>query len=151
MSHRGRNADPSGAFPESWLPPRWWSSKRRPCALVQINRSSRPETCCNNVGIPHQEPCGTAVHRHAEPSVPDVSCQKGRKNMRRFHTLQSPDSFRVLTFRKGDTVFLAEGSCQGIVGTFLNLRDDDPKWADIFERSSQVHSHPVEWLEHMPN
>ena len=71
--------------------------------------------------------------------------------MRRFHTLQSPDIFRVLTFRKGDTVFLAKGSCQGTVGTFLNFRDDDPKWADIFERHSQVCSHPVEWLEHMPS
>ena len=71
--------------------------------------------------------------------------------MRRFHTLQSPNSFRVLTFRKGDTVFLAEGSCQGTVGTFLNFRDDDPKWADIFERNSQVSSHPIEWLEHMPS
>src|ERR1017187_7145908 len=24
------------------------------------------------IGISHQEPCGIAVHRHAEPSVPDV-------------------------------------------------------------------------------
>jgi hypothetical protein len=48
--------------------------------------------------------------------------------VRRFHTLQSPDSFRVLTFRKGDTVFLAEGCCQGTVGTFLNFREDDPRW-----------------------
>jgi hypothetical protein len=119
--------------------------------VVKINRSSRSETCYTNIGISHQEPCGIAVHRHAEPSVPDVSCQKGRKNVRRFHTLQSPDSFRVLTFRKGDTVFLAEGSCQDTVGTFLNFRDDDPKWADIFERNSQVCSHPVEWLEHMPS
>jgi hypothetical protein len=70
--------------------------------------------------------------------------------MRRFHPMQSPDSFRVLTFRKGDTVFLAEGSCRGTVGTFLHFRDDDPKWADIFERDSHVHSHPVESLEHMP-
>ena len=70
--------------------------------------------------------------RSAEPSVPDVSCQKGRNNMVRFHTLQSPDLFQVLTFRKGDSVFLAKGSCQGTVGTFLNFRDDDPKWADIF-------------------
>jgi hypothetical protein len=69
--------------------------------------------------------------------------------MLRFHTLQSPDRFQVLTFRKGDSVFLAKGSCQGTVGTFLNFRDDDPKWADIFERNSQVHSHLVEWLEHM--
>ena len=120
-------------------------------ALVQINRSSRPETCYTNVGISHHEPCGIAVHRHAEPSVPDVSCPKGRKNMRRFHTLQSPDSFRVLTFRRGDTVFLAEGSCRGIVGTFFSFRDDDPKWADVFQRNSEVCSHPVEWLQHMPN
>ena len=71
--------------------------------------------------------------------------------MRRFHTLQSPDSFRVLTFRRGDTVFLAEGSCRGIVGTFFNFRDEDPKWADVFQRNSEVCSHPVEWLQHMPN
>ena len=71
--------------------------------------------------------------------------------MLRFHTLPSPDIFRVLTFRKGDTVFLADGSCQGTVGTFLNFRDDDPKWADIFERNSQVRSHRLEWLEHMPS
>jgi ribosomal protein S4E len=70
--------------------------------------------------------------------------------VRRFHALQSTDIFRVLTFRKGDTVFVAEGSCQGTVGTFLNFRDDDPNWADIFERNSQVRSHPVRWLEHMP-
>jgi hypothetical protein len=71
--------------------------------------------------------------------------------MLRFHSLQSPDILRVLGLRKGDTVFLTKGSCQGIVGTFLNFRDDDPKWADIFERNSQVRSHPVEWLEHMPS
>jgi hypothetical protein len=71
--------------------------------------------------------------------------------MLRFHTLQSSDLFRVVIFRKGDSVFLAKGSCRGTVGTFLNLRDDDPKWADIFERNSLVRSHPVEWLEHMPS
>ena len=70
--------------------------------------------------------------------------------MRRFHTLQSPDSFRELTFRKGDTVFLAKGPSQGKVGTFLNFRYENPKWADIFERKSQVHSRPVERLEHIP-
>ena len=69
--------------------------------------------------------------------------------MLRFHTLQSPDLFQVPTFRKGDSVFLAKGLYQGTVGTFLNFRDDDPKWADIFERNSQVRSHPVEWLQHL--
>src|ERR1017187_1234201 len=85
-------------------------------ALVQINRSSRPETCYNAVGISHQEPCGIAVHRHAEPSVPDVSCPKGRKTMRRFHTLQSPDSFRVLTFRRGEAIrsFLPRGIAEAL-------------------------------------
>ena len=70
--------------------------------------------------------------------------------MLRFPRLQSPDLFRVLTFRKGDSVFVAEGSCQGTVGTFLNFKGDDRTLADIFERNSQVRSHPVEWLEHMP-
>ena len=69
--------------------------------------------------------------------------------MLRFHTLQSPNLFQVLTFRKGDSVFLAKGPSQGTVGTFLNFRYDNPKWADIFERTSQVRSRPVEWLEHM--
>lgn len=69
--------------------------------------------------------------------------------MLRFHSLQSPGLFQVLTFRKGDSVFLAEGPCQGTVGTFLNFRDEDTKWADIFERASQVRSHPVKWLEHL--
>lgn len=89
--------------------------------------------------------------RPSEPSVPDVSCQKGRNKMLRFHALHPPDRFRTLTFRKGDTVFVAKGSCHGTVGTFLNFRDDDPNWADIFERGSQVRSHPVEWLEHIPS
>ena len=69
--------------------------------------------------------------------------------MLRFQTLQLPDQGQVLTFRKGDSVFVAKGYCQGTVGTFLNFKNDDPKWADIFERNSQVRSHPVEWLEHM--
>ena len=69
--------------------------------------------------------------------------------MLRFHTPQSPHLFQVLTFRKGDSVFLAKGPYQGTVGTFLHFRDDDPKWADISERNSEVRSHPLEWLEHM--
>ena len=73
------------------------------------------------------------------------------ENVLRFYTLQLPDIFQVPTFRKGDTVFLAEGYCQGTVGTFLNFRDGDPRWADILERNSQVRSHPVEWLEHIPS
>ena len=70
--------------------------------------------------------------------------------MLRFHTLQPPESFLVPTFRLGDSVFLANGPSQGTVGTFLNFRDDDRTWADIFERTSQVHSHPIQWLEHFP-
>jgi len=52
-----------------------------------------------------------------------------------------------LSFCRGDKVFLAKGSYQGTLGTFLNLRDD-PKWADILEQNSQIRSHPVEWLQH---
>jgi hypothetical protein len=70
--------------------------------------------------------------------------------MLRFHTLQSLKLFPVPTFRKGDSVFLAKGPSQGKVGTFLNFRYDNPKCANIFERTSQVRSHPVEWLEHIP-
>ena len=70
--------------------------------------------------------------------------------MPRSQTLQPPDVFQA-TFRLGDSVFLARGPYQGTVGTFLNFRDDDPKWADIFEQTSQVSSQPVEWLEHMPS
>ena len=79
--------------------------------------------------------------------------------MLRFHTLQSPDLFRVPTFRKGDSVFLAKGSCQGTVGTFLNFRDDDPKWADIFERTftgsltpgRMARTHAVSWCAYDRN
>jgi len=63
--------------------------------------------------------------------------------------LLPPQTSEISTFRKGDQVFLAKGSYQGTVGTFLNLRDD-PNWADILEQNSQVRSHPVEWLQHSP-
>jgi hypothetical protein len=68
----------------------------------------------------------------------------------RSHTLQSSVPVAVFTFEKGDNVFLAKGSYAGTIGTFLNLRDDDPKWADILERNSKVRSHPIEWLQHSP-
>lgn len=68
--------------------------------------------------------------------------------MVRFHTQQPPTIVAVPTFQKGDGVVLAKGSYEGTIGTFLNLKDDDPKWADILEQNSQVRSHPVEWLEH---
>jgi len=48
-------------------------------------------------------------------------------------------------FHNGDTVYLAKGSYQGTVGTFLNLRKD-PKWADIREPNESIRAHPVEWL-----
>jgi hypothetical protein len=69
--------------------------------------------------------------------------------MPRSQTLQPPDVFQA-TFRLGDSVFLARGPYQGTVGTFLNFRGDDRKWADVFERNSDFRSHPVEWLEHLP-
>jgi hypothetical protein len=62
-------------------------------------------------------------------------------------TLQPPDLVQAPTFRKGDSVFVAKGPNEGIVGTFLNFKDDDPNWADILEQNSQVSSHPVEWLQ----
>jgi hypothetical protein len=68
--------------------------------------------------------------------------------MLRFHTLQSANLVQTTPFQKGDSVFLAKGSYQGTIGTFLNLKDDDPRWADILERNSQIRSHPVEWLQH---
>jgi hypothetical protein len=68
--------------------------------------------------------------------------------MLRFHTYHSPEPADEPTFQRGDAVFLAKGSYQGASGVFLNLKDDDPKWADILERNSEVRSHPVEWLAH---
>jgi hypothetical protein len=44
--------------------------------------------------------------------------------------------------------FSQKESYEGTLGTFLNLKDDDPKWADILEQNSQVRSLPVEWLQH---
>ncbi len=49
-------------------------------------------------------------------------------------------------FSNGDKVFLAKGSYQGTLGTFLNFRPD-PKWADVLEQNSQIREHPVEWLQ----
>jgi len=48
-------------------------------------------------------------------------------------------------FHQGDPVYLAKGSYQGTLGTFLNLRSD-PKWADIREPDDSIRAHPVEWL-----
>jgi hypothetical protein len=63
------------------------------------------------------------------------------------HTAQSSGPVAAPTFQKGDAVFLAKGSYQGTLGTFLNLKDDS-KWADILEQNSEIRSHPVEWLQH---
>jgi hypothetical protein len=65
-----------------------------------------------------------------------------------FQTQQPPAPVSAPTFQKGDAVFLAKGSYEGTLGTFLNLKGDDPKWADILEQNSQIRSHPVEWLQH---
>jgi hypothetical protein len=65
-----------------------------------------------------------------------------------FHT-QQPSRPSVQTFHKADAVVLTKGSYEGTIGTFLNLKDDDPKWADILEQNSEVRSHPVEWLQHL--
>jgi len=48
-------------------------------------------------------------------------------------------------FHKGDQVYLAKGSYEGTIGTFLNLRSD-PKWADICETDESIREHPVEWI-----
>ena len=68
--------------------------------------------------------------------------------MIRSHTVQTPEPVGAPTFQKGDAVVLSKGTYEGTLGTFLNLKDDDPKWADILEENSQVRSHPVEWLQH---
>ena len=68
--------------------------------------------------------------------------------MLHYHTQQPSLPFGTQTFRKGDRVVLAKGSYEGTMGTFLNLKDDDSKWADILESNSKVRSHPVEWLQH---
>ena len=65
-------------------------------------------------------------------------------------TQGSSKSTKLPTFQKGDEVSLAKGPYQGTVGTFLNFKSDDPNWADILEQKSQVRSHPVEWLQHLP-
>jgi hypothetical protein len=70
--------------------------------------------------------------------------------MLHFNTYHSPEAAGVPGFQKGDAVFLATGSYQGERGVFLNLKDDDPKWADILEGNSEVRAHPVEWLAHSP-
>ena len=68
--------------------------------------------------------------------------------MLRFDTAQPCEPVAAATFQKGDAVFLAKGSYGGTLGTFLGLKADDPKWADILEQNSQIRAHPVEWLQH---
>jgi hypothetical protein len=71
--------------------------------------------------------------------------------MLRFHTQGPPNATKLPTFQKGDGVSLARGTYQGTLGVFLNLKDDDPTWADVLERNEEVRSHPVQWLEHTPS
>ena len=52
-------------------------------------------------------------------------------------------------FHKGDPVYLAKGSYQGTIGTFLTVRDD-PKWATIIEPNETIREHPLEWIAAMP-
>ena len=93
----------------------------------------------------------TRAEQPAEPSVPDVFCQKGRNDMLRFHTLQLTRLPRPPIFHKGDAVSLAKGTYQGTRGVFLRLKIDDLSWADVLERNEAIRSHPVEWLEHTPS
>ena len=58
---------------------------------------------------------------------------------------QTATPSEACAFHPGDQVYLAKGSYQGTVGTFLHLRND-PKWADILEPNSIVRAHPVEWM-----
>ena len=51
-------------------------------------------------------------------------------------------------FYKGDSVVLAKNSHEGAIGTFLNLKDDDPKLGDIDEQNSEVRPDSVGWLQH---
>jgi hypothetical protein len=51
-------------------------------------------------------------------------------------------------FREGDEVVLAEGTYQGTLGVFLQLRED-VNWADIMERNGSIRRHPVAWLDHV--
>ena len=50
-------------------------------------------------------------------------------------------------FREGDEVVLAEGTYQGTLGVFLQLREDI-NWADITEHNGSIRSHPMAWLAH---
>jgi len=51
------------------------------------------------------------------------------------------------TFREGDEVVLAQGTYQGTLGVFLQLKQD-ANWADVTEVNGDVRSHPVIWLAH---
>jgi len=59
--------------------------------------------------------------------------------------VQAAASAASCAFHNGDRVYLAKGSYEGTLGTFLNLRSD-PKWADIREPGGDIRAHPVEWL-----
>jgi hypothetical protein len=65
-----------------------------------------------------------------------------------YETQAAPEPTNVAKFHRGDEVFLAQGTYQGTLGTFLNIKEDDANWANILEQDSQIRAHPVEWLEH---
>ena len=53
----------------------------------------------------------------------------------------------VKEFVRGEYVVLAEGTYQGTLGVFLQLRPDT-HWADIEETNGVIRSHPMQWLQH---
>ena len=69
-------SDPVGPLNE--LAPRDWGEPKLK-RLYWVAILPCPETCYTSAGILHQEPCGIAVHRHAEPSVPMSLARKDGK------------------------------------------------------------------------
>jgi hypothetical protein len=91
-----------------------------PLTRRRNNRTVESLKGYTEVGILHQQPCGQTVFRTAEPFVPDVPCQKGRRQRAPFpHTaLVSTAS----TFTQGSRcvvlhAILVDGIIERIEGT----------------------------------
>lgn len=110
-------------------------------------REGKAESWYTGSGISHQEACGKP---YSGPLSRSFLMSFARKDvsMLRFHTVHTSQPVGGPTFQKGEDVFLAKGSYQGTIGTFLHLKSD-ANWADILEQNSQIRSHPVEWLRHL--
>src|ERR1017187_2172938 len=101
-------------------------------------------TCYTGIGIPTMSRAAELFSGQLTVRPQMAFARRGR-NMQKDSEVRPAAPFAPCPFHNGDPVYLAKGSYQGTLGTFLNLRSD-PKWADIRELDQSIRAHPVEWL-----